>query len=128
MIPATLTEEEHAYRLHNLSVVLVFALWLPIFFWMAHLGSMAALVPYVANHPSKWWVLWLDTGVLAAGIITCILVSILIGASVGATSLEGTPEGRLRFLAWQAGLVGIVNLALTLAEGSLPLFISHAHR
>ncbi len=118
----------HARRLHTLGVAGVLTLWLPIFFWMAHLGSTAALVEYVANHPSKWWIEWVDTGVLAAATAACIAGSALLGASVKATVRDGTAEGRTRFLAWQGVLAGLANLALILAEGSYVLFLPHAQR
>ena len=113
---------------HTRGVILVFALWLPIFFWMAHLGSMAALVGYVQNHPYRWWIFWVDTGLCAAATIACMIVAVLVGASVGANSRDAPPEGRTRFLAWQAVLAGFANLALILAEGSYVLFLSVGHR
>jgi hypothetical protein len=113
---------------HARGVVLVFALWLPIFIWMAHLASMAALVGYVENHPYRWWIFWIDTGLCAAVTLACMLVAVLVGASVGATSRDAPPEGRTRFLAWQAVLVGIANLALILTEGSYVLFLTAGHR
>ncbi len=119
---------EHARRFHRIGVVEVFALWLPIFIWMAHLGSMAALVAYVRNNPSKWWVFWIDTGTCAGGIIACIVIGLVLGLRPLATERDGTPEGRNRFLAWQVLLAGLASLALTLAEGSYVLFLGVGHR
>jgi hypothetical protein len=117
---------EHARRLHALGVVAVVTLWLPIFFWMVHLGSLAALAPYLDNNPDKWWLWWVDTGLLAAGTIACILISIAIGLRMRDPSDVGTPEGRTRFLAWQGVLAGLANLALILAEGStITFFLGH---
>jgi hypothetical protein len=129
MTPVDAATRDRVFRMHDYGVVNVFALWIPIFLWMAHLGSMAALVAYVGNHPHMWWVFWLDTGVCAAGTLLCMLVATLIGLRVPASEREGTPEGRTRFLAWQAVLAGTANLALILAEGSYVLFLtSAAHR
>jgi hypothetical protein len=106
----------------------VFALWLPIFFWLAHLGSMAALVGYVQNDPSKWWIFWIDTAVCATGIIVCMIVGVVVGIRPMVTESDGSPEGRNRFLGWQVLLAGLANLALTLAEGSYVLFLPVGHR
>ena len=119
---------EHAQRFHRLAVIEVFALWLPIFFWMAHLGSMAALVAFVRNNPSKRWVFWVDTGACATSTIVCIVVGLVIGLRSAAVEHDGTPEGRNRFLGWQVLLAGLASLALTLAEGSYVLFLSVHHR
>ncbi len=118
----------HAERFHRLAVIEVFALWIPIFLWLAHLGSMAALVGYVRNNPSKWWVFWIDTGTCATGIILCILIGLFIGLRPDASETVGTPEGRTRFLGLQVLLAGLASLALTLAEGSYVLFISVHHK
>jgi hypothetical protein len=128
MMREDVSEKERAYRLHTLGVVGVLTLWLPIFFWMAHLASLAALAPYIGNHPSKWWLWWVDTGVFAAGTIACILIAIAVGVSMNAPEDEGDAEGRNRFLAWHVVLAGLANLALILAEGSMILFISVGHR
>ncbi len=118
---------EEAARFHRIAVVEVFALWLPIFIWMAHLGSMAALVGFVRNNPSKWWVFWVDTGTCAAGIIVCIVTGVVLGVRPMTTERDGTPQGRNRFLGLQVLLAGLASLALTLAEGSYVLFIG-SHR
>jgi hypothetical protein len=112
-----------ARKEHRRAEVAVLCIWIPIFLWMAHLGSMAALVGYVRNHPSRWWVFWVDTGVCAAGIIACLAIATLIGLRADTPSDEGSPRGRTRFLAWQAVLAGLANLALTLTEGSFVAFI-----
>ena len=119
---------EHARHFHRLGVVEVLALWLPMFIWMAHLASMAALVGFVHSNPSKWWVFWLDTGLCAGGIVTCIIVGTVVGVRASATEADGTPEGRNRFLGWQVLLAGLASLALTLAEGSYVLFLGVHHR
>ena len=128
MTTTGISEVEHARRIHSAGVALVFVLWLPIFFWIAHLGSMAALVPYVSNHPYRWWIFWIDTGLCTAGTLLCMLVAVVIGFGVDATIDDGTPEGRTRFLAWQAILAGFANLALILTEGSYVAFLSAVHR
>jgi hypothetical protein len=125
---ADLSEVERARRLHTLGVVGVVTLWLPIFFWMLHLSTLAALIPYLNNNPSKWWLAWIDTGVFAAGTIACILAGIWVGASVNASEEVGDGEGRNRFIAWQVVLAGLANLALILTEGSYVLFLSPMHR
>ena len=103
-------------------------IWIPIFLWMAHLGSCAALVRYVDLHGSDWWVLWLDTGVCAAGTIACLATSVWLVVDADTPSDSGEPEGRTRFLAWQGVLAGLANLALILTEGSLVAFISRSVR
>lgn len=128
MMRADLTETERADRLHVLGMAVVVALWLPIFFWLLHLSTLAALVVYIGNDPSKWWTAWVDTGLCAAGTIVCMVVAIAIGVSVDAHEDDGSPEGRTRFLTWQAVLAGLANLALILAEGSYVLFITAGHR
>ena len=115
---------EEAHRQHVLGVLTVFTIWLPIFFWIVHLGTMAALVPYVHNHPSKWWLFWVDTGVLAAATLACIVIAFAIAARENADVLDGTRSGRTRFLAVQGVLAGVVNLILILVEGSYVLFLT----
>ncbi len=128
MIRDGLSAQERAQRMHAIGVVAVAVLWLPMVFWLLHLSSLAAIVPYIHNNPEKWWLAWVDTGVFAAGTIVCIVVSILVGVSVDAHEDVGTAEGRTRFLGWQGVLAGLANLALILAEGSYALFISAGHR
>ena len=103
-------------------------IWIPIFLWMAHLGSSAALVRYIDLHGADWWVLWLDTGVCAAATIACLATSVWLVVDADTPSDSGEPEGRTRFLAWQGVLAGLANLALILAEGSLVAFISRSLR
>ena len=112
-----------ARREHRRGEIAVVCLWVPILLWMAHLVSMAALVAYVRNHPYRWWLFWLDTGVCAAGIVLCLVVATVLGRRADTPSDVGTPAGRTRFLAWQAVLAGLANLALTLLEGSFVAFI-----
>ncbi len=128
MMREDVSEAERAQRLHALGVVGVLVLWLPIFFWMGHLASLAALAPYLRNNPDKWWLWWVDTGIFAAGALLCILLSIALGVSMNAAEDEGNAEGRNRFLAWHGVLAGLANLALILAEGSMILFITLGHR
>ena len=54
MMREDVSETERAEQLHTLGVLGVIVLWLPIFFWMAHLGSMAALVSGIAGLSSAW--------------------------------------------------------------------------
>jgi hypothetical protein len=114
---------EYEQRMHRRRVVLVLALWGPIFFWMAHLASMAALVRYVGNNPERWWIFWVDTGLCAAATVVCLTVATLMILAYDTTSDEATPESNARFLGWQGVLAGLANLALILAEGSYVLFL-----
>jgi hypothetical protein len=116
-------ELAEARKEHRRGEIAVLCIWVPVFLWIGHLGSMAALVAYVRDHPSRWWVFWVDTGVCAAGIIACLVIATLIGIRADTPSDDGSPRGRTRFLAWQAVLAGLANLALTLLEGSFVAFI-----
>lgn len=123
-----MTDVARAERLHALGVAGVVFLWVPILLWIVHLGTLAALAPYIANEPSKWWLWWVDTGVCAGLTIACILGGIALGVRMNEPEDAGNPEGRNRFIGWHVVLAGLANLALILAEGSLFLFLSPLHR
>jgi hypothetical protein len=123
MSASTIERFDDPKHFHYLGVKGVASIWAGIFLWMAHLGSMAALVGLVRNEPHLWWTFHVDTGICAFGIILCTLWSLKLALDMGPPWGEGTPRSRNRFLGWQGVLAGLANLALTLAEGMFVAFL-----
>jgi hypothetical protein len=114
-------------RAHTLAVTGVVSIWAGIALWLAHLGSMAALVGLVSNEPHLWWAYHVDTGICAFLTILCILWSLRLAFTGRASPDDGTYAGRTVFLGWQGVLAGLANLALILAEGMFVAFLWPGH-
>ena len=95
-----------------------------IFAWMAHLVFLASFVHFTHLHPGYVWVLHAATALCALVTITSILLAWrLHRIASGADAAAYDDAGQMLFLAQFGILVGIINLALILVEGSYVLFI-----
>ena len=91
--------------------------------WMVHLTYAASVVELTCEHPGLIWTIHGVTAVTALVTVVAIAMSAtLVRESAGAES-EGTRAGQLRFLGLMGLLVGAINLALILLEGSFAIFL-----
>jgi len=92
--------------------------------WAAHLLLISALVRWTCNDQGTRWVL--DVLTIVTALVTLVAMWLCLGIIRGAQDDEagGTPAARTRFLGVFGLMIGAVNLALILAEGSFAWFIS----
>lgn len=92
--------------------------------WAAHLLLISALVRWTCNEEGTRWVL--DVLTVVTALVTLVAIWLCLGIIRGAKDDEagGTPAARTRFLGVFGLMIGAVNLALILAEGSFAWFIS----
>jgi hypothetical protein len=108
--------------------------------WAAHLVFEAAMVRFTTTHPGWEWTLHAATIVTAlvtlAGMAICYDLLRHAGRAEGAGPAETdvvssaedddiSPAGMSRFLGVLGLLIGAVNLALILSEGSYVLLVRH---
>jgi hypothetical protein len=92
--------------------------------WIVHLVFVVSAEHWTYLHPRYGWILHAATLVCAsAAIVAIVLARRLLVAASGADPSSGDDAGQLRFLAQIGLLVGAINLALILLEGSYVLFI-----
>jgi hypothetical protein len=93
--------------------------------WTVHLVFLASAEHWTHLHPRYGWTLHAATVVCAAAtIIALVLAHRLLAAASGGDPSAANDAGQLVFLAQFGLLVGAINLALILLEGSYVLFIS----
>lgn len=105
-------------------LMLWFAVLAGIVAWLVHLVALASLAQWTCNDDGKRWVL--DALTLATAAVTVFAMWLCLGILRGAQDDEaaGTPGGRTRWLAVFGLMMGAINLALILLEGSFAWFIS----
>jgi hypothetical protein len=92
--------------------------------WIVHLVFIVSAEHWTHLHPQFGWTLHAATGVCAlATIVALILARRLFLAATGADPASNDDAGQLLFLAQLGLLIGAINLALILLEGSYVLFI-----
>jgi hypothetical protein len=93
--------------------------------WTVHLVFLASAEHWTYLHPGYGWTLHAATAVCAAAtIVALVLARRLLAAASGGDPSAANDAGQLVFLAQFGLLVGAINLALILLEGSYALFIS----
>lgn len=104
--------------------VLWFAVLAGIAAWMVHLIALASLAQWTCNDDGKRWVL--DALTVATAAVTVFAIWLCLGILRGAQDDEagGTPAARNHWLAVFGLMMGAINLALILLEGSFAWFIS----
>jgi hypothetical protein len=100
----------------------------PITAWMVHLTFSAAFVPFTADHPQYRWTLYAITGVTGVIVVVTIAISALVAHRNPEGSLDGDTEvDQVALLAFLGIVIGVINLVLIVAEGSVvPFLSSHA--
>jgi hypothetical protein len=92
--------------------------------WTVHLLFVVSAEHWTYLHPRYRWTLHAMTGVCAvATIAAMVLARRLLVYSSGAEEESNDDAAQLQFLARLGLLVGAINLALILLEGSYALFI-----
>jgi len=95
-----------------------------IFAWMAHLVFLASFMHYTHLHPGYGWTLHAATGFCALVTISSILLAWRLHRIASGADAAGYDDaGQMLFFAQFGLLLGIINLALILVEGSYVLFI-----
>ncbi|HEX2700676.1 MAG TPA: hypothetical protein VHM89_10800 [Acidimicrobiales bacterium] len=92
--------------------------------WAAHILLLSALARWTCNEDGSRWVLDVLTLVTAVATVAAIWLCLGIVRGAEADEAEGTPAARTRFLGVFGLMIGAVNLALILLEGSYAWFIS----
>ena len=91
--------------------------------WIVHLTFAASIVRLACDHPGWIVVLHLTTALTAAVTLAAMgVAALLVRGNPDPESAE-TSGGQLRFLGLLGLLVGAVNLALILLEGSFAIFL-----
>jgi hypothetical protein len=87
--------------------------------WTVHLLFVASFVQYSCNTGNTEWPMHLVTVVTAGATVVAIALAVrLVRAGQDRPEDEPTPGGRLHYLGIAGVLIGVVNLALILLEGS----------
>jgi hypothetical protein len=96
----------------------------PIALWAVHLTTNSALSRAACRDHAYTWVQHGVTAVTAVAVLACMALSLqLVRTTAGASEADGTPAGETMFIGLMGLLVGAVNLALILLEGSYVVFI-----
>jgi hypothetical protein len=96
----------------------------PIGLWAFHEVAVSSLSNLACTHPRYKWLQHALTVAAALGVLACMAMAVrLIRESAGANEEDGTPAGKLKFVGLFALLIGAVNLALILIEGSYVVVI-----
>lgn len=105
-------------------VLLWFAVLAGIVAWLVHLIALASLARWTCNEDGKRWVL--DALTVGTAAVTIFAMWLCLGIVRGAQDDEaaGTPAARTRWLGVFGLMMGAINLALILLEGSFAWFIS----
>ena len=92
--------------------------------WTVHLTFVVSAEHWTHVHPEFGWTLHAATGVCALATIGALFLArrLYIAAS-GSDPASNDDAGQLLFLAQLGLLIGAINLALILLEGSYVLFI-----
>ncbi|MGH9127186.1 MAG: hypothetical protein ACRDZ8_21060 [Acidimicrobiales bacterium] len=99
----------------------------PVLIWMAHLVFCVSAEHWAYIYPRWGWTLNAATAVTAAATVVAILLAWrLMGIARGADESGQDDAGQLLFLAQLGILVGIINLALILAEGAYIWVLPHS--
>jgi hypothetical protein len=91
--------------------------------WLAHLTFAASFVRLLCEHPNWTWILHLATALTAAVTVVAMGMSAALVRATPDPESADTAGGQLRFLGLMGLLLGAINLALILLEGSYAIFL-----
>jgi len=112
-----------ASRVARSGIATWFAVTGGIVAWIVHLTFAASIVELACEHPGWTVVLHLTTVLTAVVTVGAMgMAAVLVRGNPDAESAD-TRGGQLRFLGLMGLLVGAINLALILLEGSFAIFI-----
>jgi hypothetical protein len=86
--------------------------------WTVHLLTLSSIDRLTCNLGGYAWVMHAVTGVTAAATVAAMVLAYRLFRAGGDDDAAGSVAGRLRFFGTLGLLVGAVNLALILLEGS----------
>ena len=112
-----------AGRVARSSLATWFAVLGGIVAWMVHLTYSASVVELTCEHPGLIWTIHGMTAVTALVTLVAMALSALLLREGSDVESAGTRAGQLRFLGIMGLLVGAINLALILLEGSYAIFL-----
>jgi hypothetical protein len=110
-------------RVARSSVATWFAVLGGVGAWMVHLTYAASVVRLTCEHPSLIWTIHGVTAVTALVTVAAIAMSAALVREGSDAESAGTRAGQFRFLGLMGLLVGAINLALILLEGSFAIFL-----
>ena len=91
--------------------------------WLVHLTYAASVVRLTCEHPGLIWSIHAVTAVTALVTVFAIVMSAGLVRESADDESAGTRAGQIRFLGLMGVLVGAINLALILLEGSFAIFL-----
>ncbi len=91
--------------------------------WMVHLTYSASVVRLTCEHPGLIWSIHAVTALTALVTVLAIAMAAALVRESADPESAGTRGGQLRFLGLMGLLVGAINLALILLEGSFAIFL-----
>jgi hypothetical protein len=91
--------------------------------WIAHLVFSASIVRLLCDYPGWTWVLHVATALTAAVTLVAMAMSVALVREGRDREDADTPGGQLTFLGLLGLMVGAINLALILLEGSYAIFL-----
>ncbi|HEY4396105.1 MAG TPA: hypothetical protein VGO28_00390 [Acidimicrobiia bacterium] len=91
--------------------------------WLIHLTYAASVVRLACEHPGWIWSIHALTLVTALVTVFAIALSAELVREGSDDESAGTRAGQIRFLGLMGLLVGAINLALILLEGSFAIFL-----
>ena len=91
--------------------------------WMVHLVYSASVVELTCDHPGLIWTIHgASAGTALVTVVAMAMSAALVREGADVES-AGTRAGQFRFLGLMGLLVGAINLALILLEGSFAIFL-----
>lgn len=112
-----------AGRIARSPVAVWFAVTGGIGAWFVHLTFVASVVRLLCDYPGWTWVLHVATALTAAVTLVAMAMSAALVRESRDPEDADTPGAQLRFLGLLGLLVGAINLALILLEGSYAIFL-----
>jgi uncharacterized membrane protein len=104
----------------------------PIGAWTIHIVALASIAHYACLHPRVHWVMHALTAALGLVCVVCAVVAWTLARRAGAVAGDGEEAGdepaSIRFLAYVAVAVALVNLLLIVAEGLYVPFLDACQR
>jgi hypothetical protein len=99
----------------------------PVLLWTLHLVYLASAEHWAHTHHQWEWTLNAVTLVTALGTVLAIFMAWrLLSISKDGDEAGQDDTGQLKFMAQLGLLVGIINLALIMAEGAYVWFLPHS--
>lgn len=112
-----------ASRIARSGVATLFAVTGGIGAWILHVTYAASVVELLCDYPRWTWTLHAATVLTAAITVVAMVMSAALARASRDPENADTPAGQLRFLGVLGLMIGAINLALILLEGSYAFFL-----